>query len=129
MANNFKTFIQNLLADNYDILPDVDINFNPHAESEEEILKSLNIAFLVLLAGEKHEHFKAAKKHINSVLTGDGGDSLFFGTNKHEKMVLYSKSMLPGFIRAFLRLLYYLYPTGIKGKNFLKKSSNNLLES
>ena len=67
MQNQFEIFIQNLLADKYDILPDTDIQFNPDAESEEEILKTLNISFLVLLAGPKHPQYKNAQILISNL--------------------------------------------------------------
>ena len=52
MQNQFEKFIQKLLADHYDILPDVDKNFNFESDSEEEVLRSLNIVFLVMLSGK-----------------------------------------------------------------------------
>jgi hypothetical protein len=62
MQNQFEKFIQNLLADKYDILPDAEIQFNPEEESEEEILKTINLSFLILLAGSKHPQYKNAQK-------------------------------------------------------------------
>jgi len=71
MHNKFETFIQNLITNKYDILPDVDIHFNPDAESDEEILRTLNISFLILLADHKHDHYKSAEKFIELLTKKD----------------------------------------------------------
>ena len=67
MENQFQIFIQSILADKYDVLPEADIQFNPNAESEEEILRSVNIAFLYLLAGEKHHKYEQAKRYLDAL--------------------------------------------------------------
>lgn len=67
MPNQFEKFIQNVLSNKYDIHFNAIKDFNPQAENEEEILKSLNICFLILLSGNKNSSYKAAKEFLNKI--------------------------------------------------------------
>ena len=66
MQNQFEKFIQNLVSNKFSILPDAKIQFNIDAQDETNIFKTLNISFLILLAGSNHPNYNSAKKFINN---------------------------------------------------------------
>ena len=67
MQNQFEKFIQNIVSNKFSILPDAKIQFNIDAQDEKNIFKTLNISFLILLAGSNHPKYNSAKKFINNL--------------------------------------------------------------
>jgi hypothetical protein len=67
MQNQFQLLIQNILSNKYSFLPEAIKQFNLDAESENEVLKSINISFLIMLAGSNHSQYKNAKDFIEKL--------------------------------------------------------------